>query len=280
MAKVCSSIVKRYNAPGLSTLEPDTLTMLSCLLSSGTARLHPGPGIRDSLLLAHAMTGVVFQAHPLALMVCIQWLIGERLTPIKLDPIGGLLVVALLLCVSFWTDSCLRIESLQPIATRTSSAFLLVYAVMRLSFRVSAKAKPIAQSVHVGTNTDPMVPDRPKLSFESTEPFLMECPSYLLETPKLMQSVASPRAETTPSDFSQANWFAESLSSDLDTDPDQWFYEDLRGYVQGPFSTDMMRRWHRAGFLQDDLLVSNRGADPVSFTSIAHLKALGNPDTF
>ncbi|KAJ1426054.1 GYF domain-containing protein, partial [Ochromonadaceae sp. CCMP2298] len=35
----------------------------------------------------------------------------------------------------------------------------------------------------------------------------------------------------------------------------EWFYRDDQGQLQGPFSTQMMRSWHVAGYFHPDLLL-------------------------
>ena len=154
-----------------------------------------------------------------------------------------------------------------------SSSLLLIVSVVRINSRYGHMMKPLTQYVDKGTSPDPIARKLPVLTLEVTTPFILE-PYYVPETPKRVESVVSPRAETTPSDFSQAHWFAESTTSDLESESEQWYYQDLRGYLQGPFPSELMRRWYLAGFLMDDLLVSNRGDEPETFTTIAHLKAI------
>lgn len=267
-------VTKDAHSIGLYISEPDLVFILSCLLGLGTALLHPGAGIRDFLLLVHSLVGLILGVLLFPVVLSIQWLNGERLTPIKLDPLGGILVLALLLCVSFWMDSCLQIESFHPFAMRISSTALLVNTVIRLSDRFRRGASSPLCYVDVGSSTDLLIIDRPELSIETTEMTMIDIPEIVSETPKRVESIVSPGAETTPSDFSQAHWFADSIASELDSEPEQWYYEDLRGCLQGPFSSEIMRRWYLAGFLMDDLLVSNKEAEPDTFVTIAHLKAL------
>jgi hypothetical protein len=50
-----------------------------------------------------------------------------------------------------------------------------------------------------------------------------------------------------------------------------WYYIDASGNTQGPFPTDMMKKWHAADHFHDDLMVRN--GDNGVFTDLASLGA-------
>jgi PERQ amino acid-rich with GYF domain-containing protein len=42
------------------------------------------------------------------------------------------------------------------------------------------------------------------------------------------------------------------------TVPEQWFYRDPQGNVQGPYETSSMRQWHEARYFTSDLPIKLR----------------------
>ena len=128
--------------------------------------------------------------------------------------------------------------------------FLGLLGSLYLIFRFAlTRARPSPVKVTTETNTDCV-----QLTVVSGTIAVIEAPEPLLSSPAKKSPVSdqaySPLAATTPSE--ESRWVLES------SEPEEieWYYLDLSGRRQGPYSSGVMRRWYDSGFLSGSLLVA------------------------
>jgi hypothetical protein len=240
-----------------------TLIYTTCGLGFVMPLVRFMDGMREILLLAHSVMSILSGWSPLTVPLTVDWIIGERLVPAKVESCGGILVVVTLFGLSFLVESGMSFEKSRNLTTKASSLVLLVHSLMRLIMMYEKSNAPKIDFIDASCNTN----SNPVLSIVTEEVCVVEPPPIreLVETPIPKRAATlSPRAETTP----------ETATSDGgETEGDQWYYLDLRGFVQGPYSSDVMRSWYMSGFLMNDLLVSNNVEDRSSFRTIEYLKS-------
>jgi PERQ amino acid-rich with GYF domain-containing protein len=54
--------------------------------------------------------------------------------------------------------------------------------------------------------------------------------------------------------------------------PQQWFYKDPKGNVQGPFNLKIMIAWNKAGYFAEDLLISDARSIEGALSPAAWIK--------
>ena len=259
-------LLSRFASGSSQSRQPEILILAFLFAGLVIPSVHRLTGTREWILLAHSMMCLISGWSPLILLIFIDWIIGERLLPVNLESFGGVVAILALFTLSFVVESGLSFEASRSLTMKFSSLYLLVFSLIRILDQHGVSQRVRVELLDESFNTDSNW--KPILSvvvidvcvIESFEICGREAPIPKDDTPTL-----SPRAETAPDTAT-----SESTEEEL---VDQWYYLDLRGFVQGPFPSGVMRSWYHSGFLMDELLVSTRGHDPSSFRTIEYLKS-------
>lgn len=251
--------------------------VVSILLGIAMSTLACPRGIRDSVLLAHACACICGFVSDLSLALAIEKVLWWVSAPNGKEVMSSLLYMPGVALCSFCLEILLSDFASYETSAKVTGVWIGAVLASVWAYRIFPK-RNIIQYRECAAGTRLRV-----LEITRTEAVTIisanevEATSPLPKVAKQVEKVSSPIAETTPSDFSETRWVLDLTDEDEEekiVSPDHWYYIDLSGSIQGPFSTKLMRTWYNSGLLRDDLRVSRKLArEESSYASIGNVRA-------
>ena len=241
-------------------------TLLAIVLTNVTA---PN-GICDCLLWTHACVGFTGYISPLALPLGVSE-ISHLKEEVSIGAYARAPAVLFLLAASSMvTYIGLSVEYSRYWTIIVSSLYMALYVGKSYFNSLDLSLKPLPP------------PTVLVFTVETTEAVCIGAP-LCLDFACMTTEIAENVVPTSPEIPSKDESFASTPLTTVPATPmavpirtvapvfvpaAEWFYLDLKGKVQGPFSTHEMKVWYRANFLPPDLLVANN-REPSAFCPLS-----------
>lgn len=244
--------------------------MMYTLLAVVVSLLGPERGMFDCLLWTHACVGLMGYISPMGILSGVERLLRLSWSSERAEHVRASLLMFLVFISGLFAHAGLMYTGEARKSTLLSSLFVAIPIANRYLFNGADYRHPLSvvdDASHVVTK------QVISCSFVTTEVVCIDRLPGGLEIGSMTEVVndeytaipckGSPISRVTTDD---SGIFEPPRAATIERK--DWYYLDLKGNVQGPFPTEMMKTWHLANLLPQDLLVAN-SPEPSAFAPLS-----------